>query len=162
MRLMKAASFLVLLSVLAGCGSGSKLPVQTSLGELHRLEKLQIVSTDNPDASTLRAGPGETLLLLHFRGKKEISFEGSTEPPYALTDSANREFHPISHGTVMPDGRLSTRGWVYNGELKGVEGRLVFVGTATTAQDHFAFVYRVPQDAKALKLLDGGKALALD
>ena len=62
----------------------------------------------------------------------------------------------------MTDGSLSIKGWVYNGQLKGVEGKWVFEGTLVTPENHFAFVYRVPREAKGLKLQDGSNALAID
>ena len=157
---MKTTGVALLLLSLMACGS--KLPVQTSLGELHRVDKVQSISSDNSTGGSLAAGTGETLLVLHFRGKKEIRIDATPEPPYSLTDSSDRRFPPIFQGTEAADGSYSTKGWEYNGAMKGVNGRFVFEGVLSTPEDHFAFVYRVPQDAKGLKLQDRTQAFAID
>jgi hypothetical protein len=174
---------LVLLSQVA-C---SKLPLQTSLGELYRMKKVQSVNTNTKDAKTpmlkgpetISANRGETLVLLYFRGKKYIELRAPWELPDGtyvkdssgrvfsemmpcLEDSSGRHFGPSFKGTDTADGTLSTKGWVYKGDLRGFEGGWVSVGTLTTPDPHFAFVYLVPKDAKGLRLQDRGQALALE
>ena len=160
MKLWKCGGLALALVWLAACGS--KLPVQTSLGELHRVEKVQSISKADSTGGTIAADTGETLLVLHFRGKKEIRFDATPEPPYFLTDSSDRRFRPIYQGTEAADGTLSTKGWEYNGVLKAVNGQNVFEGVLSTPEPHFALVYRVPQNAKGLKLQDRTQAFAID
>ncbi|MGA2608819.1 MAG: hypothetical protein ABSH01_15350 [Terriglobia bacterium] len=190
MRFPKSFGLVLVLLSLVAC---SKLPVQTSLGELHRMKKVQSVNVNTTDPTDIRlvgpdllglhtisAGKGETLVLLYFRGKKDIELPAPWELPNGtyvmdsshrpfssgtmpcLEDSSGRHFGPSFKGTDSADGALSPKGWVYEGDLRGFEGGWVSVGTLTTPDPHFAFVYRVPKDAKGLKLNDRGQALALE
>jgi hypothetical protein len=188
MRSTKSLAWVFVLLPLVACRS--KLPVRTSLGELYRMKKVQSVNTDTAGATDIRlmapktisAQKGDTLVVLYFRGTNHLEFKAPSELPAGscvldssrrtplemlpcLEDSPGRNFFPGFKGTDTADGTLSTKGWQYDngGFLTGSGwGTVVFVGSVTTPESHFAMVYSVPKDAKSLKLNDQGRVVELE
>jgi hypothetical protein len=186
MSIPRTFGALLLLSLVA-C---SKLPIRTSLGELHRVERVRSVKVDAKDGPVFLKWPDTTisasekdriLVVLYFRNKeRSILLQGPEELPvicgmrsgeriavfpmlsYCLQDSSGRQFPPAVIGTDAADGSLSTRGWAYEGELRGYQGRWFYFGSFRTPEPNYAFVYYLPKDAKGLRLQDRGQPLALE
>jgi hypothetical protein len=153
---IKKAVILLLGVFLAACSSNSvKLPIETSLGKLVRIEQKDNVATDERSIS---AEAGKVLYLLSFEGKSEIPYQGVQNEglkSFTLVDSNGTEFSPVFTGSPTNAGPLSDKELRYNGELKGQNGKFVFVGTLSVPSGKIALVYSVPKDASGLSLKDG-------
>ena len=141
----------------ASCGEYKpSLPIKTSMGDLVRVEMKASVET-NKDKITPKEE--EALYQLSFEGVNEISYDGnvSADGPnrLVLVDAAGKQFSPVYTGTPANDGALSDADWKFNGNLKSVDGKWVFVGTVTMIEPKFAAIYRVPKGSTGLVLKDG-------
>lgn len=149
---------LVALACLSGsCGdSRVKLPIQTSLGDLIRVEAKDNVATDE---RTFSPESGGVLYVLSFEGKGQFDYQESeikdTTVFLPLIDSGGKEFRHVFMGTPMTDGTLSNKAWKYSGELVGRDGRFVFVGKLSLPEPTLTLLYSVPKTASGLALKDG-------
>jgi hypothetical protein len=153
---------LLAVSLMSCTGNRVKLPIETSLGKLVRLEQKDSVVTDERSIS---AEAGKVLYLLSFEGKSEIPYEGAQNEglrSFALVDANGTEFTPVFSGSPTNAGKLSAEQWRYNGELKGQNGKFVFVGTLSVPAGKIALVYSVPKDASGLFLKDGERKHAIN
>jgi hypothetical protein len=136
-------------------GNKVKLPIETSLGKLVRIEQKESVVTDE---RSVTAEAGKVLYLLSFEGKSEIPYEGVQNEglrSFTLVDAQGTEFSPVFSGSPTDAGKLSNKEWRYNGQMKGQNGKFVFVGTLSVPTAKIALVYSVPKDASGLSLKDG-------
>src|SRR5688500_15262375 len=114
----------LILAMLSACGGNKvRLPIETSLGNLVRIETRDGVTTDE---RTISAEAGKVLYLLSFEGKSEITYEGAEkEVLLTIIDSKGTEFNPVFAGSPTNTGTLSSKEWKYNGALKPKEGKCV-------------------------------------
>ncbi|MDA2914610.1 hypothetical protein MYX77_11785, partial [Acidobacteriia bacterium AH_259_A11_L15] len=143
--------------LVAACsGNKVELPITTSIGNLVRIEKKQSVNTSD---GVIEVGSQQVIYLLSFEGEKEFTYEGKDEPEgpksLLLIDSRGNRFAPAFAGTPTPNGTISNEEWILNGEVRGREGKLVFVGTLSLPEPRVALVYLVPSNASRLVLKDG-------
>ena len=161
----RIACILGLLAVLSAACSGDKvqLPVATSIGNLVRIEEKPSVTTSD---GVIEATSREVVYVLSFEGKKEFAYEGKTETEgpksLLLIDSRGNRFSPAFAGTPTPDGIISDKEWLLNGELRGRDGKWVFIGTLSIPEPRIALVYRVPKSASGLVLQDGQQQHAIE
>ena len=131
-----------------------QLPIETSWGNLVRIEKVDRLITDE---ETLSPGTGEVLYLLSLEGKGKIAVQSSEPhgwmPP--LVDSTGKQWFPVFAGSPTREGTLTKKQWVYNGQMTGQDGKLVFEGTISLPEPKMALVYLVPRSAAGLALKDG-------
>lgn len=153
----------LILVMLSACGGNKvRLPIETSLGNLVRIEKKDDVATDE---RTISPEGGKVLYLLSFEGKSEIPYEGEKEmfQTFTLVDSKGTESTPVFAGSPTNAGTLSNKEWKYiRGQLKAQNGRFVFVGVLSLPQPRLALVYAVPKDASGLTLKDGERRHAIN
>jgi hypothetical protein len=148
---MRRAAIVICVSLvfLVSC-SRTQPPVETSLGKLVRIEKVNRVVTDERAVSP---AAGEVLYLLSFEGKKEIAVPPGLE--LALVDSAGTERLRVYAGSPTREGILTKKQWIYNGSLTGQQGKLVFTGTISLPEPRVTLVYSVPSGAAGWVLKDG-------
>lgn len=153
---MKKITTMFLAVFLISCaGNKVKLPIETSLGSLVRVEKKSSVATDE---QTISSEAGQVLYVLSFEGKNEIRYEGGKKDPiqtYALVDSNGKETTPLYAATPIEGDKLSNKDWHYDGQLHGTGGGFSFVGVLRFSQPKVTLVYRLPSDVSGLALKDG-------
>ncbi len=126
--------------------------IETSLGKLEMVEKrAEIKVSADVKEKTIRPQDDEILYVFTFRGKKEIS---KGEDGFPLIDSAGHYYLPVFEGTFGTDGILSYKGWIWNGEALGKDGKLVFVGTIKLPLPQVTLVYLIPKSVKDLAFID--------
>lgn len=160
---MKRLIPVLLLILLVSCaGNKVKLPIDTSLGKLVRIEQKDKVATvDQP----ISAEDRKVLYILNFEGKSEITYEGGEQDAlraFPLVDSKGTEFNSIFAGSPTNTGALSNKDWRYNGQLQGRNGKFVFVGALSIPAGKLTVVYSVPKDVAGLSLKDGERRHAIN
>lgn len=160
---MKKVMIIFFPALLIACaGSKVKLPIDTSLGKLARIEQKDNVATDERSVS---AEDGKVLYLLNFEGKNEISYEGGeqdTLQAFPLVDAKGTEFRTVFAGSPTDTGALSNKDWHYNGQLQGKNGKFVFVGALSVPTGKLTLVYSVPKGTSGLSLKDGDRRHAIN
>lgn len=160
---MKSLLIVFPLAFLISCaGNKVNLPIDTSLGKLVRIEQKENFATDERSVS---AEEGKVLYLLNFEGKNEISYEGGQQDAlqgFPLVDAKGTEFRTVFAGSPTGTGALSNKDWRYNGQLKGQNGRFVFVGALSIPAGKVTLVYSVPKGVSGLSLKDGERKHAIN
>ena len=160
---MKKVIPVLLVIFLVSCaGNKVKLPIDTALGNLIRVEQKDTVATDEQPIS---AEAGKVLYILSFEGKNGLTYEGGEQDAlqaFPLVDAKGTEFRAVFEGSPTDKGALSNKDWHYNGRLQGKNGKFVFVGTLTIPTSKITLVYSVPKDAAGLTLKDGERRHAIN
>lgn len=160
---MRNRILVLVLIVLGSCGGNKvKLPIDTTLGKLVRIEEKEKVATDDESIST---EAGKVLYVLSFEGKNELTYEGGERDAlraFPLVDSKGTEFNSIFAGSPNNTGALSNKDWRFNGQLQGRNGKFVFVGALSIPTGKLTVVYSVPKDAASLSLKDGDRKHAIN
>jgi len=143
-----------------------KLPIETSLGNLVKIEQKDMVETNG---KKIIPQPEEILYLLLFEGKSEIPFNVTvltkdiqTAMPYILesvndftplivNQETRTQYSPIFVGTPVSDGIISQSGWGVNGEVNNN----IWTGTLILMQPKIILVYLIPKTALKLSVKDG-------
>ena len=160
MNTRTCASFFILTVLLfISCGNNKvKLPIETSLGNLVKIEQKDMIKTNK---KIITPKPEELLYLLTFEGKNEIIYEGELQydGPYRLliVDPKGAQFNPEFAGTITEDGTVSKEKWLMTGSVEFLTGEPVFKEKAVLPEGKLALIYLVPKKASGLTLADGDK-----
>ena len=179
------------LLLFVSCSSKVNLPINTSLGNLSKIEKKDQVKT-NKDAVAPKSG--EIVYVLSFEGKKEhevkdvaapelvsltgglsdaseitfTNFTVSAAPAMGsivnmpLVDSSGKEFAPSFFGSPQSDGSISNKNITFNGLVTGKDGKpWVRTGRLDFPDGKVTVVYVVPENA-SLSLKDGAQKHAIN
>ena len=174
------------LLIFASCSSKVKLPIDTSLGSLTKIEKKDKVNT-NKDAVTPKSG--EVVYVLSFEGRKEYDVKNVAVPElisltgglsdasnisftdFALTaaprmgsilnmplvDTSGKEFAPSFFGSPQSDGSITNATVRFDGQVTGKDGKpWVLTGKLRFPDGKVTVVYVVPEDSN-LSLKDGAQ-----
>lgn len=143
-----------------------KLPVETSLGNLVKIEQRDFAETSE---KKIIPKSKEVLYLLFFEGKSELLYNVTVHTmdiqeavPYILKSInncvpllINREtriqYAPIFVGSPDSNGIISQDGWGINGNVKNYNWK----GTLTLNKSKIVLVYLIPQKTLELRLKDG-------
>ena len=155
----RIAFFALPVLLFISCGSNKvKLPIETSLGNLVKIERKDMVETNK---KKITPKPEEFLYLLTFEGKNEIIYEGGLQydGPFKLllVDSRGAKFPAEFAGTVTEIGFVSIEKWLMTGWVEFTSEGSVFKGKATLPEGKLALIYLVPKKASGLTLADGDK-----
>lgn len=178
--------FVLTLLLSVSCSSKVNLPINTSLGNLTKIEKKNKVNT-NKDAVTPKSG--EVVYVLSFEGKKEhdvkdvavpelISLTGGLSDASDITltdfavsaapgmgsalnmplvDSSGKEFAPAFFGSAQSDGTISNTGIRFNGQVTGKDGKpWVRTGKLGFPDGKVTVVYVGPENS-SFSLKDGAE-----